>query len=167
MPRSMCDGPRHGRCGFVIFYTFARCCQMAVPRVVLENVDNINTQDGGNTLRVIQEVARTFGYEMASQVVYDIANLRPMRRRRWIALFTTVLQGPTRCAQIVDPLPSGILSTTLRDLDIIDEDYASVVRATPFTGMTTFGRRTVNSATLIFCTDLRTVACQLGWQAPL
>ena len=78
------------------------------PVLLLENVKNLRSHDGGNTFRVIQEHIDDLGYEMHSQVIDAQAWVPQHRERIFMVCFDREAFSPEEIASFRFPRPPAI-----------------------------------------------------------
>ena len=72
-----------------LFFSMARLIEHRRPTyLLLENVKNLKTHDGGNTYRVIEQTLRDMGYEVQSDI-FNTANYGLAQTRNRIYIFAT------------------------------------------------------------------------------
>lgn len=77
-----------------LFFSMARLIQSRRPRyVLLENVKNLKTHDGGQTYRVIQRTLEDMGYSVQSDV-FNTSNFGLAQTRNRIYIFATTRRVP-------------------------------------------------------------------------
>lgn len=78
----------------ILFFSMARLIDQRRPAyILLENVKNLKTHDGGNTYRVIEQTLRDMGYEVKSDI-FNTANFGLAQTRNRIYIFATSRRIP-------------------------------------------------------------------------
>lgn len=77
-----------------LFFSMARLIEYRHPTyLLLENVKNLKTHDGGNTYRVIEQTLRDMGYEVQSDI-FNTSNYGLAQTRNRIYIFATSRRLP-------------------------------------------------------------------------